>query len=196
MSTAIIAGIDEAGRGCIAGPVVAAACVYDWCCPERSRRTHHDTHPLITDSKILTKKQREEAFTFLTENFPFGVGIVDAQFIDSEGILAATEKAMQEAVAELSQETKPTYLIIDGRDHFWFDISHSSVIRGDQSEPCIAAASIIAKVTRDSLMCEYEEEFPEYGFGKHKGYGTEIHFQKLRKFGVSPLHRRTFLRNL
>ena len=179
MQEAIIAGLDEAGRGALAGPVVAAACVFE-------RKTFgRKKIPRITDSKMMTEEEREEAFLFLTEKCAYGIGIVDASVIDEIRILAATERAMQEAVKELSQNTVPTYLLIDGRDQFWFDIPHSSIIRGDQSESCIAAASIIAKVTRDRLMIEADQEYAAYGFASHKGYGTEEHQKCLKKRKVS-----------
>ncbi|MBT3835313.1 ribonuclease HII [Candidatus Peribacteria bacterium] len=183
----VIAGIDEAGRGALAGPVVAAACHLS---------DKKITSVKITDSKMMTEKEREESFKYLVNNFPYGVGIVDAGFIDSDGILAATEKAMQIAVEELSKIVRPTYLLVDGRDKFWFDIPHSSVIKGDQKEKCIAAASIIAKVTRDHIMKDEDIVEPGYLFAEHKGYGTEAHFDAISKKGISNLHRRTFLRNL
>lgn len=183
---AIIAGIDEAGRGCLAGPVVAGACVMQKV-PKKI---------LIADSKLLTLEQRDEAFDFITQNFSYGIGVVEASVVDEIGILGATEKAMHMALEELQKKITPTYLLIDGRDHFWFDIPHSSIIRGDQLEPCISAASILAKVTRDRLMVEYEEEFSGYGFAQHKGYGTAQHRQMIQKLGLCPLHRRTFLRTL
>ena len=187
MAGAIIAGIDEAGRGALAGPVVAAACVFS-----RRRRGV----PRIDDSKRLAPEEREEAFAYLTLHCPYGVSIVGADIVDREGILGATERAMQEAVAFLRVLARPTYLLIDGRDHFWFDIPHSSIIRGDQSEQCISAASIIAKVTRDRWMLGAALKYPLYGFAEHKGYGTAEHCLRLRKCGPCPLHRRTFLRNL
>ena len=187
MAGPIIAGIDEAGRGALAGPVVAAACVFS----SKKREV-----PRIDDSKRLTPEEREEAFAYLTTRCPYGVGVVGADIVDREGILGATERAMHGALAALSEITEPTYLLIDGQDHFWFDIPHSSIIRGDQSEVCIAAASVIAKVTRDRWMVAAAAKYPLYGFAEHKGYGTEEHFLRLRKFGPCPLHRRTFLRNL
>jgi ribonuclease HII len=187
MSITITAGIDEAGRGALAGPVVAGACIFE---------IHDKKMPLIADSKQLNEEQREEAFEFLIEHCPYGVGIVPANVIDEIGILGATEQAMQEAVSMLGKTQMPTYLLIDGRDKFWFDIPHSSVIRGDEKEPCIAAGSIIAKVTRDRLMKHYCTEFPAFGFSKHKGYGTEDHIINLQREGICPLHRRTFLRSI
>ena len=180
----VIVGIDEAGRGALAGPVVAGACVL---------ADALSLHPLIRDSKELTAEQRGEAFAFIIAHCPYGVGIVDHAFIDANGILAATERAMQEAVAELAKIVTPTYLLIDGRDQFWFDYPKSSIIKGDQKELCIAAASIVAKVTRDRLMMDYARAFPHYGFDVHKGYGTPEHFGAIRKNGPCRLHRRTFI---
>ncbi|MDD3896586.1 MAG: ribonuclease HII [Candidatus Peribacteraceae bacterium] len=182
-----IAGIDEAGRGALAGPVVAAACIL----PERK-----NLHPLIRDSKQLTPQDRLEAYAWICSCCQYGIGSSLASFIDSDGILAATEKAMQDAVAALATSVTPTYLLVDGRDKFWFDYPHSSIIRGDESEPCISAASILAKVTRDRMMEAYAAEFPAYGFDAHKGYGTAEHFLALRHHGECPLHRRSFLKSI
>ena len=182
----VIVGLDEAGRGALAGPVVAGACML---CPELS------DHSFIQDSKKLTPEIREEAYAWITENCTWGVGIVKASVIDDEGILAATEQAMQKALAVIEKEITPTYLIIDGRDKFWFNYPHSSVIRGDESEVCIAAASILAKITRDRLMIKYAKKH-SYGFEEHKGYGTTDHFAAIQKNGVSPMHRKTFLKNV
>ena len=190
MSAAVIAGIDEAGRGCLAGPVVAAACIFDRAMFKKQKL------PRITDSKQMTPEEREVAFLFLTEQCAYGVGEADAGTIDAIGILGATEAAMHQALAELMNTITPTYLLIDGRDHCWFDIPHSSIIRGDQSEDSIAAASILAKVTRDRLMTSYDTEFPGYSFGDHKGYGTPQHFEILQRNGPCPLHRKTFLRRI
>jgi ribonuclease HII len=180
----VIVGLDEAGRGALAGPVVAGACVLI---------ETLQSMPLIQDSKQLTSEQREEAYEWAIQHCTWGVGTADAAYIDEHGILAATEKAMQEALAIVEASLTPTYLLIDGRDKFWFNYPHSSVIRGDESEPCISAASILAKVTRDRLMIAYAEDHP-YGFDEHKGYGTDEHFAALEEYGHSPLHRKTFLR--
>jgi len=185
-SSPIIAGIDEAGRGSLAGPVVAAACVLQV----------QRVPPFIRDSKQLSPDQREEAFGWIAAHCAYGIGIVEAREIDAFGILAATEKAMQKAVKELSDLVSPTYLLIDGRDKFWFDKPHSSIVRGDETEPCISAASIIAKVTRDRLMIEYHERFPRYGFDVHKGYGVPMHFETIRAHGPCMLHRTTFLKSI
>ncbi len=183
-TTAVIVGLDEAGRGALAGPVVAGACVLE----DVLQR-----HSLIRDSKQLTPAQREEAFAFITGHCTYGVGIVSHDVIDAEGILAATERAMKEALAGVERSVTPTYLLQDGRDCFFFPYPKSGVIRGDQTELSISAASILAKVTRDRMMCVYALEFSGYGFEVHKGYGTEAHFEAIRAHGACPIHRRTFL---
>ncbi|MBI2117644.1 ribonuclease HII, partial [Candidatus Peregrinibacteria bacterium] len=155
MTPCIIIGIDEAGRGPLAGPVVAAACVDCKIFPSF----------MIKDSKQLTPEKRERAFLWIQEYCTYGIGISDASEIDRIGILEATQKAMQDALAEVAKTVTPTYVLIDGRDHFWFDYSHSSIVDGDQKEPCISAASIIAKVTRDRWMVETaHQQFPQYDF--------------------------------
>jgi len=186
-SQAIIAGIDEAGRGALAGPVVAGACIL---------REDTPLPRFIRDSKQLTPEQREEAFAWISLHCVYGAGIVEASFIDTHGILPATEKAMQQAVEELAQHRRPTYLLVDGRDKFWFDYPHTAIIDGDALEPCIAAASIVAKVTRDRLMVQLDAMFPQYGWKTHKGYGTPEHITAIGKFGPSRLHRLTFLSSI
>ena len=185
-TNAVIVGIDEAGRGALAGPVVAGACILR---PDQS-------FDLLKDSKVLDPKQREEAFSWITAECVYGVGIVDASTIDKGGILGATELAMQNALAEVAKKQTPTYVLVDGRDKFWFDYPHSSVIKGDEKEACISAGSILAKVTRDRLMEEYADAFPAYDFASHKGYGTEQHIRLIKKHGPCSLHRKTFLRNI
>ena len=201
-SLSIIAGIDEAGRGALAGPVVAAACalpethLYKKCCsftswsPFRGRRREEC---LIADSKALSPDQREDSYAWIQKSCPYGIGIVSQEVIENEGILSATEQAMQEALRRLSLHVSPQFLLVDGRDRFWFDIPHASVIRGDQSEPCIAAASIIAKVTRDRIMRRWGAILTTYGFESHKGYGTDFHCEQIRKHGACFLHRRNFI---
>ncbi len=187
VSSPVIVGIDEAGRGPLAGPVVAAACVE---IPALKKYT------LIKDSKQMTPEEREEAFAWIEAHCTIGVGISDAAFIDAKGILAATETAMQQAVAMIAQHIQPTYLLIDGRDKFWFDYPHSSIIDGDSLEPCISAASIVAKVTRDRLMIKMAEEYPAYRFDVHKGYGTPLHQEMITKYGPCAIHRKKFLRKM
>jgi len=181
----ITAGIDEAGRGPLAGPVVAAACILP---------TGTTAPSFIRDSKALEANQREEAFAWVQEHCCVGIGLSSASFIDRFGILAATERAMQQAVSMLALAKRPTYLLVDGRDKFWFDYPHSSIIKGDTLEPCISAASIIAKVTRDHMMREADKAFPGYGFVRHKGYGSEEHYAMLRKLGMCAIHRKSFTR--
>lgn len=199
----VIVGIDEAGRAPLAGPVSAAACVLPVLLFRRSRTwpawspfedPPEDGDCIIADSKKLTSEQRETAYRWITAHCPYGAGMVGAEEIDRIGILAATEKAMQNALAQLEFLVTPTYLLVDGRDKFWFNYAHSAMIRGDEREPCIAAASIIAKVTRDRWMVKAAKEFATYGFERHKGYGTRAHFAALSRLGPCPLHRRTFLK--
>ena len=193
-----IVGIDEAGRGPLAGPVSAAACALE-CKVIKLRRgiwRIQKTKIIIGDSKMLTMRQREQAFAWLTANCAYGASMTSAVDIDTIGILAANERAMQESVTMLAKTKAPTYLLVDGKDAFWFDYPHTSIIGGDALEPCIAAASIIAKVTRDRWMHEAAKEFPQYGFDKHKGYASDEHFAALRKHGPCVLHRRTYLKKL
>ncbi len=186
--TPIIVGIDEAGRGPLAGPVIAGACVDD---PALKG------HSMIKDSKQMTPEEREETFAWIQGYCTYGIGVATAEEIDRIGILEATQKAMQEAPARVAETVTPTYILVDGRDQFWFDYSHSSIIGGDQKEPCISAASIIAKVTRDRWMVETaHRRFPQYDFAKHKGYGTPEHLAALEKYGPCLLHRQSFLRNI
>lgn len=181
----IVVGIDEAGRGALAGPVVAAACVL----PDKKIPV------CIGDSKQMSAAERDESYEWLIKNCIHGAGLVSAQMIDKVGILASTEMAMQQAVAQVAKRGEEFYLLVDGRDAFWFDWPHSSIVRGDESEPCIGAASIIAKVTRDRLMIQSAEEYPQYDLEKNKGYGTFAHFAALKKHGICALHRRSFLKN-
>lgn len=189
----IIVGIDEAGRGPLAGPVVAAAVHLPCSVHPHARGGWTAQGCRLFDSKQLTASEREEACAWITGTCPYGVGMVDADEIDAIGILEATNKAMQEALEGLYAFVRPTYLLVDGRDAFWFDVPHSSVIGGDALEPCIAAASIVAKVTRDRLMIEHARAFPLYGFERHKGYGAPEHIACIRTHGVTPLHRRSYL---
>ena len=180
----IIAGVDEAGRGALAGPVVAGAVF--------------DSDPLlamgkqleIKDSKILTESQREEVYKWIVESCDYEVEIVDAEEVDKIGIKKATNKAMQMAVHKLCKT--PDELWVDGRDRFIFDIPSKDFVKGDAKYLCISAASIIAKVTRDRLMIEYSKKYPEFSFESHKGYGAATHLDLLRKEIYSPIHRKTY----
>ncbi len=200
-AAAILAGVDEVGRGAIAGPVVAGACVLPnelemrkrvgdppWWEPKGTKGIR------LADSKSLSPDERELAAAWIRTHCPYALGWSTAEAVDALGILGATEKAMQEAVAALQTQVELTALLVDGKDKFWFDLPHISVVRGDQSEPAIAAASIVAKVARDEWISEQALTYPGYGFGDHKGYGTPDHQAALKQLGPCALHRRTFLR--
>lgn len=177
-----IAGIDEAGRGALAGPVVAAAVVL----PEKFR------HKRLNDSKQLLPEKRAEIYDDLTNNpaISWAVGIVDSLEIDQLNILRATHKAMRAAIAAL--DAAPDHALIDGLPVFPFPLPQTAVVDGDCLSLSIAAASVIAKVTRDRLMREFCARYPEYCFSQHKGYGTELHLVKLHAHGPCPIHRRSF----
>lgn len=177
----VIAGLDEAGRGPLAGPVVAAAVVL----PKRARLKGVD------DSKKLSAGQREEAFSLLNEKArAVGVGIVEAHEIDRLNILQASLKAMQLAAENLT--VRPDFLLIDGIYSLSLPLAQQAIPKGDQRCLSIAAASIVAKVTRDRLMMAYHDQYPQYNFAQHKGYGTKEHLQAIRKYGCCPLHRQSF----
>ena len=177
-----IAGIDEAGRGALAGPVVAAAVIL----PEKFR------HRKLNDSKQLAPELREEIYHQLIDNAEifWAIGIVDSLEIDEINILRATHKAMRAAIATLT--ALPDHALIDGLPVFPFPLPQTAIIDGDCFSLSIAAASVIAKVTRDAIMREFCARFPEYCFSQHKGYGTELHLTKLHEFGPCPIHRRSF----
>lgn len=179
----LIAGMDEAGRGPLAGPVTAACCI-----PDFSKIVEG-----VNDSKKLTEKKRESLFDLIkSSSVSFSVVSVDEATIDEINILNATKKAMKEALQKL--EIKPEYLLVDAVKCD-FGLPYSPIIHGDALSYSIAAASVLAKVTRDRLMLEYDELYPEYGFAKHKGYGTKQHIEALKKYGPCPIHRRTFIKN-
>ena len=198
----LIAGIDEAGRGAVAGPVVAGACVITdelfrrrktFPCWSPFKRAH-DPDCLIADSKLLSPEEREHSYAWITQHCHWGVGIVSHVVIDKRGILRATELAMLLALEDLRTHCTPSSLLIDGRDDFHFPIPHRSIIRGDQTEPSIAAGSIVAKVTRDRMMRLQGSRFPLYGFEHHKGYGAPKHLELIKEHGPCEIHRKTFLR--
>ncbi len=182
IGVAHIAGIDEAGRGALAGPVVAAAVIL----PEKFR------HRKLKDSKQLAPELREEIYQELItrDGLAWAVGIVDSIEIDQINILRATHKAMRGALAGLN--FSPDHVLIDGLPVFPFPLPQTAIIDGDCISLSIAAASVIAKVTRDTLMREFCARFPEYCFSQHKGYGTDLHLIKLHEFGPCPIHRRSF----
>ena len=178
-----IAGIDEAGRGPLAGPVVAAAAIL----PERFR------HKSLDDSKRLTPDTREAIFNELTARADvlWAVAVVEREEIDRINILRATHEAMRRAVAAL--QVAPEHALIDGLPVRPFPCSHSAIVQGDGKSFSIAAASVIAKVTRDRIMREMDALYPDYGFAQHKGYATELHLERLKSHGPCPIHRRSFL---
>jgi ribonuclease HII len=177
----LIAGIDEAGRGPLAGPVVAAAVVF----PENYR------HPEITDSKQLSPRKREELCKVIrADALSIGVGVMEASIIDDINILRASLSAMREAVFDL--HIPLDYLLVDGMQAVPIDIPQLTIIKGDARSISIAAASIIAKVSRDRIMEIYHRQFPCYNFLKNKGYGTQEHRQAIKDHGPCKIHRRSF----
>ncbi|MCC8169757.1 MAG: ribonuclease HII [Oscillospiraceae bacterium] len=180
-----IAGVDEAGRGPLAGPVYAAAVIL----PDGIFIDG------IDDSKKLSEKKREELFDIICENaVAYNIYSVDEKRIDEINILNATFEAMNGAVAGLS--IAPDYVLIDGNRINGMDIPHETIVKGDAKSISVAAASILAKVSRDRFICKIAEQYPEYGFEKHKGYGTAAHNEAILKYGPCPIHRKTFLKKL
>src|SRR5215470_2390490 len=177
-----IAGVDEAGRGALAGPVVAAAAIL----PEKFR------HRRLNDSKQLAPELREEIYCELISNPKIGwtLGIVDSVEIDRINILRASHRAMRLAIEALLEP--PDHVLIDGLPVIPFPLPQTAIIDGDCISLSIAAASVIAKVTRDRMMRDFCVQFPQYSFSQHKGYGTELHLLKLHEFGPCPIHRRSF----
>lgn len=178
-----ICGIDEAGRGPLAGPVCAAAVIL----PEGLEI------PGLNDSKKLTDKKRRELFPIIEEQaFAYGIGWASQEEIDDINILQATFLAMSRAVEQLN--IRPDLALVDGNRAPTLDLPVETVVKGDSLSASIAAASVLAKVSRDDVMLRMAEEYPGYGFEVHKGYGTKAHYEALRTFGPSPIHRRTFLK--
>ncbi len=180
-----VAGIDEAGRGPLAGAVYAAAVILP-----------HDVHIIgLDDSKKLSAKRREELFDEITEKAEgYAVAFADEREIDELNILKATHLAMNRAVSALSPA--PDYCIIDGNSISGMSIAHETMIKGDAKSASVAAASILAKVSRDRYITDLAEKYPEYGFERHKGYGTKEHTEAILKYGILPIHRRSFLKKL
>lgn len=179
-----ICGIDEAGRGPLCGPVVAAAVIL----PDEYNILY------INDSKKLSETKREEVYKEIDKYaVAYGVGIVSPERIDEINILQATYEAMRTAIHKLS--VTPDILLNDAVTIPMVDIKQVLIIKGDAKSQSIAAASIVAKVTRDHLMEEYDKLYPEYGFAKHKGYGTAAHIKAIKEYGPCPIHRRTFIKN-
>ncbi len=177
-----VAGVDEAGRGPLAGPVCAAAVIFP-----------KDTIiEGINDSKKLSEKKREQLFDVITSSaLAYSIEFVSPEVIDEINIRQATALAMHNAVKNL--EKKADFVIIDGNDNIPYDEPYQYVIKGDAKSQTIAAASILAKVSRDRLMVELDKEYPEYGFAKHKGYGTKAHMEAIQKYGALPIHRKSFM---
>lgn len=179
-----ICGIDEAGRGPLAGPVVAGAVIL----PKGKRILY------VNDSKKLSEKKRNELFDVIREEaLAYGIGIVSPEKIDEINILQATYEAMRQAVSQLS--VQPDILLNDAVTIPGIDVRQIPIIKGDAKSLTIASASILAKVTRDRMMIEYDSLYPEYGFAKHKGYGTKAHIEAIKEYGACPIHRKTFIKN-
>lgn len=193
-------GVDEAGRGPLAGPVVAAAARYrssrlDFPCGKSGEWR------LVRDSKTLSDHQREVAYQWILANFDVGIGMVDAETIDRVNILQATFLAMRMALRDLSEKhiagkrngIQDVHILVDGNRVIpKIDFSQEAIVHGDARSVSIAAASIVAKVTRDRRMRDIDILYPEYGFSKHKGYGTAVHLSALQRFGPCPIHRQSF----
>ncbi len=189
----IIGGIDEAGRGPLAGPVVAACVVLD----------RREEILYINDSKKVSEKKRYLLYDeIIDKSYAYGIGIVDEKVIDDINILEATHIAMKEAYDKANKMYREKYkacinmLFVDAIHIKNVDIKQVSIVHGDALSISIAAASIIAKVTRDRIMIDYDKLYPEYGFAKHKGYGTKKHIEALHKYGRCPIHRETFISSI
>ena len=191
-----IAGIDEAGRGPLAGPVVVACVIM----PQDSMIEG------VNDSKKVSEKKREKLYdVILEESIAFGVGIISQEEIDRINILNATKEGLTIAIKEMEKNLqerkrtiqKPDIILVDALTKIDTDhIPYKSIIKGDAKSYSIAAASIIAKVTRDRIMRQWDEVYPMYGFAKNKGYGTAAHIQAIKEYGLCPLHRRSFVKNI
>lgn len=181
----VICGVDEAGRGPLAGPVCAAAVILP----------ANIEIPGLNDSKKLSDKRRRELYPVIMEQaIAYGIGFADHKEIDEINILQATFLAMERAIHSLN--VKPQLTLVDGNRSKDFGIPVKTVVHGDSLSASIAAASVLAKVTRDDLMLKLAEEYPQYGFDVHKGYGTKAHYEALEKYGPCPVHRMTFLKKL
>ena len=185
MGLKYVCGIDEAGRGPLAGPVVVASVIL----PEDSMIEG------INDSKKISESKREKLYdVILQEAISYGIGIIYQDEIDDINILQATKKGLHEAVMKM--EIKPNVILVDALTGIdTLGIPYKSIIKGDAKSYSIGAASIIAKVTRDRIMREWDKVYPEYGFAGHKGYGTAKHIEAIKKYGLTPIHRKTFCKN-
>ena len=180
-----IAGIDEAGRGPLAGPVVVGIAIMK---PDSFIEG-------VNDSKKISERKREQLYEQITsEAIDWAVGIVDQKEIDEINILNATKKALHMAISNL--KVKPDRILVDALEHIdTYGIPYTSIIKGDAKIYSISVASIIAKVTRDRIMREYDEIYPQYGFASHKGYGTAKHIQAIKEYGICSIHRKSFVKN-
>ena len=180
----IVCGIDEAGRGPLAGPVCAAAVILPEGCVIEG----------VNDSKKLTEKKREALFDVIKEKaLAYSIAVADEKEIDEINILQATYLAMRRAFDGL--DIKPDMALVDGNRDPGLGVATKTIVKGDANSMSIAAASILAKVTRDRFMLEMDEKYPEYQFAKHKGYGTKLHYEMLTEYGASEIHRKTFLKS-
>lgn len=181
----IVCGVDEAGRGPLMGPVVAAACILP----------HNFEISGLNDSKKLSEKKREALYDIIIENaISYCVASASVEEIEELNILNAAMLAMKRAIEGL--HIKADFALIDGNTSRGFNIPTKTVVSGDAIVPSIAAASILAKVTRDRMCYEFDQEYPDYGFAKHKGYGTKAHMEAIKKYGPCPIHRPSFLKFL
>ena len=181
----LICGVDEAGRGPLAGPVCAAAVIL----PKGL------VIPGLNDSKKLTEKKREELFNIIIEQaISYGIAFASVEEIEEHNILAASFIAMNRAISQLYPQ--PQLALIDGNRTKGIDVESRSVVKGDSKCADIAAASVLAKVTRDRYMLEMAEKYPQYHFEKHKGYGTKLHYEALREYGPCEIHRKSFLKKM
>lgn len=180
-----VCGIDEAGRGPLAGPVCAAAVILPPGCEI----------PGLNDSKKLTEKKRELLFPLITQKaLAYGIGWASEEEIDQFNILQATFLAMARAVEAL--QTPPDWAMVDGNRMPPLPVPGETIVKGDGKSASIAAASILAKVSRDRVLRQMDEQYPQYGFAKHKGYGTKAHYEAIKAYGVLPVHRKSFLKKL
>lgn len=181
----LICGVDEAGRGPLCGPVAAAAVIL----PEGLKIDG------LNDSKKLTEKKREKLYDEITEKaLAWGIGLASPAEIDELNILQATYLAMKRAVEGM--KLVPDYVLVDGNRDPKLGLPTATLVKGDAKAACIAAASVLAKVTRDRLLVEMDKAYPEFGFAKHKGYPTKAHYAAIAEHGITPEHRRSFLKNL
>lgn len=180
----LAAGVDEVGKGCVAGPVVAAAVIF----PPNTK-----IHKKIRDSKTMTQKAREEMFEYILENcHDFGIGLATAEEINDHGINPATQRALVRAVKGL--KTSPDLVLVDAVEIVGIPQLQKAVIKGDAHIYSVAAASVVAKVFRDAIVAGFDNVYPEYKFSAHKGYGTKVHQEAIKSYGLTPEHRTLFCR--